>query len=69
MFGEKRAIECSSANDGAGTVDDEGNKSSRRLGFIVARGTLLVQIAPVDGSEIIDNPFQQQDGDAVALAE
>lgn len=40
-------------------TDDEGNESSRSLGLIVARGTLLVLIAPVDGSEEIANPFQQ----------
>jgi len=39
-------------------IDDEGNESSRSLGLIVARGTLLVLIAPVDGSEEIANPFQ-----------
>ncbi|MCJ1369208.1 Sm-like protein lsm7 [Loxospora ochrophaea] len=37
--------------------DDEGNESSRSLGLIVARGTLLVLISPVDGSEQIENPF------------
>ncbi|MCJ1409720.1 hypothetical protein MMC19_003802 [Ptychographa xylographoides] len=37
--------------------DDEGNESSRSLGLIVARGTLLVLISPVDGSEQIANPF------------
>lgn len=41
--------------------DDEGNESSRSLGLIVARGTLLVLISPVDGSEEIANPFQQAD--------
>lgn len=39
--------------------DDEGNESSRPLGLIVARGTLLVLISPVDGSEEIANPFMQ----------
>jgi len=39
--------------------DDEGNESSRSLGLIVARGTLLVLISPVDGSEEIANPFVQ----------
>ncbi|KAI4123691.1 MAG: hypothetical protein LQ347_006054 [Umbilicaria vellea] len=39
--------------------DDEGNESSRSLGLIVARGTLLVLISPVDGSEQIENPFNQ----------
>lgn len=42
-------------------ADDEGNESSRSLGLIVARGTLLVLISPVDGSEEISNPFQQVD--------
>ena len=42
-------------------TDDEGNESSRSLGLIVARGTLLVLISPVDGSEEIANPFQQQE--------
>ncbi|MCJ1475562.1 Sm-like protein lsm7 [Lambiella insularis] len=37
--------------------DDEGNESSRSLGLMVARGTLLVLISPVDGSEQIPNPF------------
>jgi len=41
--------------------DDEGNESSRSLGLIVARGTLLVLISPVDGSEEIANPFQPPD--------
>ncbi|MCJ1340617.1 Sm-like protein lsm7 [Bachmanniomyces sp. S44760] len=37
--------------------DDDGNESSRPLGLMVARGTLLVLISPVDGSEQIENPF------------
>lgn len=40
-------------------VDDEGNEASRTLGLIVARGTLLVLISPLDGSEEIANPFMQ----------
>ncbi|ODA78925.1 hypothetical protein RJ55_04515 [Drechmeria coniospora] len=39
--------------------DDEGNESTRPLGLVVARGTLLVVITPVDGSEVIANPFAQ----------
>jgi U6 snRNA-associated Sm-like protein LSm7 len=42
-----------------GCSDDEGNESTRDLGLIVARGTLLVLISPVDGSEEIANPFVQ----------
>ena len=38
-------------------ADDEGNESSRPLGLIVARGTLLVLISPLDGSQQIENPF------------
>ncbi|KAK3618092.1 U6 snRNP-associated protein Lsm7 [Elasticomyces elasticus] len=41
------------------TKDDEGNTSTRSLGLLVARGTLLVLISPVDGSEEIENPFVQ----------
>lgn len=41
--------------------DDEGNMSTRSLGLLVARGTLLVLISPVDGSEEIENPFVQAD--------
>jgi len=41
--------------------DEEGNTSTRSLGLLVARGTLLVLIAPVDGSEEIENPFVQND--------
>lgn len=40
--------------------DDEGNTSSRPLGLVVARGTLLVLISPTDGSEEIANPFLQE---------
>ena len=43
----------------APSADDEGNESSRSLGLIVARGTLLVLVSPVDGSEEIANPFVQ----------
>ncbi|KAK4970433.1 hypothetical protein LTR28_000330 [Elasticomyces elasticus] len=39
------------------TRDEEGNSSSRPLGLLVARGTLLVLISPLDGSEEIANPF------------
>ncbi|KAK6066956.1 LSM domain-containing protein [Seiridium cupressi] len=39
--------------------DDEGNESTRSLGLVVARGTLLVVISPVDGSEEIQNPFAE----------
>ncbi|KAL1296639.1 hypothetical protein AAFC00_000124 [Neodothiora populina] len=41
------------------TRDEEGNTSSRPLGLLVARGTLLVLISPLDGSEEIANPFVQ----------
>ena len=44
-------------------IDDEGNMSTRSLGLLVARGTLLVLISPVDGSEEIENPFVQGDDD------
>ncbi|KAJ5247372.1 Ribonucleoprotein LSM domain eukaryotic/archaea-type [Penicillium chermesinum] len=39
--------------------DDEGNLTTRPLGLIVARGTLIVLISPADGSEEIPNPFVQ----------
>jgi len=39
--------------------DDEGNTTTRALGLVVARGTLLVLVSPVDGSEEIANPFVQ----------
>jgi hypothetical protein len=42
-------------------TDDEGNTSTRPLGLVVARGTLLVLVSPVDGSEEIANPFVQQE--------
>lgn len=44
-------------------TDDEGNTSTRSLGLLVARGTLLVLISPVDGSEEIENPFLQGEDD------
>ncbi|KAJ5711239.1 Ribonucleoprotein LSM domain eukaryotic/archaea-type [Penicillium malachiteum] len=40
-------------------LDDEGNQTTRPLGLIVARGTLIVLISPADGSEEIPNPFVQ----------
>lgn len=43
--------------------DDEGNTSTRSLGLIVARGTLLVLISPLDGSEEIANPFNNPEED------
>ncbi|EON97052.1 putative lsm domain-containing protein [Phaeoacremonium minimum UCRPA7] len=43
--------------------DDEGNETTRDLGLVVARGTLLVLVSPVDGSEEIANPFAQEDTD------
>ena len=43
------------------SADEEGNESSRPLGLVVARGTLLVLVSPVDGSEEIANPFVQQE--------
>lgn len=44
-------------------TDDQGNETTRNLGLVVARGTLLVLISPVDGSEEIANPFAQADDD------
>ncbi|KAF4550635.1 U6 snRNA-associated Sm-like protein LSm7-like protein [Elsinoe fawcettii] len=43
------------------TRDDEGNTSTRPLGLLVARGTMLVLISPLDGSEEIANPFLEGD--------
>lgn len=43
--------------------DDEGKETTRSLGLTVARGTLIVLISPVDGSEEIANPFAQADDD------
>lgn len=42
-------------------TDDEGNTSTRALGLLVARGTLLVTLAPADGSEEISNPFLEDE--------
>ncbi|KAL2017613.1 hypothetical protein VTK56DRAFT_1933 [Thermocarpiscus australiensis] len=41
--------------------DDDGNEMTRPLGLVVVRGTLLVMVSPVDGSEVIANPFLQGD--------
>ena len=43
--------------------DDEGNETTRSLGLVVARGTLLVLVSPCDGSKVIPNPFLQDDAD------
>lgn len=42
-------------------TDDQGNETTRSLGLVVARGTLLVLVSPVDGSEEIANPFAQSE--------
>lgn len=42
---------------GKKTTDDQGNETTRSLGLVVVRGTLLVLISPADGSEEIPNPF------------
>lgn len=55
-----RSRQLTRAND---ISDDGGNTSTRSLGLLVARGTLLVLISPVDGSEEIENPFVQADDD------
>ncbi|KAL8346012.1 hypothetical protein RB598_000087 [Gaeumannomyces tritici] len=44
-----------------GREDDDGNETSRPLGLVVIRGTLLVALSPTDGSEPIANPFVQHD--------
>jgi len=44
-------------------ADEDGNESSRELGLLVARGTLLVLISPIDGKEEIANPFLNPDDD------
>lgn len=41
--------------------DDDGNTTTRPLGLVVARGTLLVLVSPMDGSEEIANPFVAQE--------
>jgi U6 snRNA-associated Sm-like protein LSm7 len=41
--------------------DDTGNETTRSLGLVVARGTLLVLISPADGAEEIANPFVQRE--------
>ncbi|THY25701.1 U6 snRNA-associated Sm-like protein LSm7 [Aureobasidium pullulans] len=51
-----------------GMTNDEGNTSSRPLGLLVARGTLLVLISPLDGSEEIANPFVQTEEENAAPA-
>eukprot|EP01099_Mayorella_cantabrigiensis_P002148 TRINITY_DN1943_c0_g1_i1.p1 TRINITY_DN1943_c0_g1~~TRINITY_DN1943_c0_g1_i1.p1 ORF type:complete len:105 (+),score=19.24 TRINITY_DN1943_c0_g1_i1:88-402(+) len=33
---------------------------TRKLGLVVVRGTAVMLIAPVDGTEEISNPFEQQ---------
>jgi hypothetical protein len=34
---------------------------TRELGFVVVRCTSILTISPVDGSEIIENPFTSED--------
>ena len=50
------------------STDDSGNETTRDLGLLVARGTMLTSISPVDGSEEIPNPFAApEDGEAPQL--
>ncbi|KAF2874156.1 hypothetical protein BDV95DRAFT_565533 [Massariosphaeria phaeospora] len=42
-------------------TSEDGTMHWRKLGLIVARGTLLVVISPVEGSEEIANPFVQEE--------
>ena len=42
-------------------ADESGNTTTRPLGLLVARGTLLTSIAPADGSEEIANPFAAEE--------
>ena len=46
-----------------GKKDDEGNETTRSLGLVVVRGTLLVLLSPVDGTEEIANPFASAEND------
>ncbi|KAL1890982.1 U6 snRNP-associated protein Lsm7 [Ceratocystis pirilliformis] len=41
--------------------DENGNETERQLGLLVARGTLLVLVSPLDGSEAIENPFLSEE--------
>jgi U6 snRNA-associated Sm-like protein LSm7 len=59
MRGMSCAVFCCLAYCILTAVDDEGNETTRSLGLIVARGTLIVLISPADGSEEIANPFVQ----------
>ncbi|GAB7361905.1 hypothetical protein MBLNU230_g1943t1 [Neophaeotheca triangularis] len=43
--------------------DDEGNTTTRRLGLLVVRGTMLTLIAPTKNYHPIKNPFAQDDDD------
>lgn len=43
--------------------DDEGKETTRTLGLAVARGTMIVLISPLDGSEEIANPFAPAEDD------
>jgi U6 snRNA-associated Sm-like protein LSm7 len=35
-------------------------KDTRQLGLVVVRGPTLLTILPVEGSEVIDNPFAEE---------
>lgn len=43
--------------------DANGATTTRTLGLLVARGTLLTSISPLDGTEEIANPFVNADDD------
>lgn len=40
-------------------------KGTRELGRVVVRGPSLLTLSPLDGSEIIDNPFAQPEAQGV----
>ncbi|KAJ3064387.1 Sm-like protein lsm7 [Podochytrium sp. JEL0797] len=39
------------------STDGQGTMTTRQLGLVVTRGTTVILIAPVDGTEEISNPF------------
>jgi hypothetical protein len=60
QFLKENKLQLTTTNN---NTDADGNPKTRSLGMLVARGTLLVLISPVDGSEEIANPFVQAEDD------
>jgi U6 snRNA-associated Sm-like protein LSm7 len=46
---------------GQGEPDENGERPKRYIGLTIVRGTMLMTLSPLDGSQEIMNPFYNED--------